>query len=103
MFAEEGLEARACGRSPPGPATPGGAVFPFRFQGGVYASAAIAGRAGDAVSAAVATARGAKQRLHAAGISFFRYYADNPRDLDLGFYLFRRHEASRFAMTATAR
>ncbi len=31
----------------------------------------------------------AKQRLHAAGMGFFRYYADNPRDLDLGFYLFR--------------
>ena len=28
-------------------------------------------------------------RLRAAAMAFFRYYADNPRDLDLGFYLFR--------------
>ena len=27
--------------------------------------------------------------MRAAAIAFFRYYADNPRDLDLGFYLFR--------------
>jgi len=27
--------------------------------------------------------------LRAAATAFFRYYADNPRDLDLGFYLFR--------------
>ena len=29
------------------------------------------------------------ERLRAAAMAFFRYYADNPRDLDLGFYLFR--------------
>ena len=28
-------------------------------------------------------------RLRAASMAFFRYYADNPCDLDLGFYLFR--------------
>ncbi|MBV9249694.1 MAG: hypothetical protein JO227_10685 [Acetobacteraceae bacterium] len=28
-------------------------------------------------------------RLRAAASAFFRFYADNPRDLDLGFYLFR--------------
>jgi hypothetical protein len=27
--------------------------------------------------------------LRAAALAFFRFYADNPRDLDLGFYLFR--------------
>ena len=27
--------------------------------------------------------------LRGAAMAFFRYYADNPRDLDLGFYLFR--------------
>ena len=29
------------------------------------------------------------QRLRAAAMAFFRYYQENPRDLDLGFYLFR--------------
>ena len=33
--------------------------------------------------------RTAAQRLKAAAMSFFRFYAENPRDLDLGFYLFR--------------
>jgi hypothetical protein len=44
---------------------------------------------GGTVDEAVAKTRGPKQKLRAAAMAFFRYYAENPRDLDLGFYLFR--------------
>src|SRR5436190_14500940 len=44
---------------------------------------------GTAVSRAALRAKTPADRLRAAAIAFFRYYADNPRDLDLGFYLFR--------------
>ncbi|MFA7429588.1 MAG: helix-turn-helix domain-containing protein, partial [Rhodospirillaceae bacterium] len=40
----------------------------------------------EAVSAAPDTPAG---RLAAAALAFFDFYARNPRDLDLGFYLFR--------------
>jgi hypothetical protein len=43
----------------------------------------------QAISRAVSRAKTAADRLRAAATAFFRYYADNPRDLDLGFYLFR--------------
>jgi AcrR family transcriptional regulator len=41
------------------------------------------------VDEAVARARSAAARLQAAALAFFDFYAENPRDLDLGFYLFR--------------
>ena len=44
---------------------------------------------GKSVNAAVAKAKDPDARLRAAALAFFRFYADNPRDLDLGFYLFR--------------
>jgi AcrR family transcriptional regulator len=34
-------------------------------------------------------ARAPRTRLEAAALAFFDFYAQNPRDLDLGFYLFR--------------
>ena len=42
-----------------------------------------------AVTGAVSSAENAPRRLRAAALSFFDFYAGNPRDLDLGFYLFR--------------
>lgn len=44
---------------------------------------------GAAVDRAVAVAKTPAQKLKAAAMSFFRFYAENPQDLDLGFYLFR--------------
>jgi AcrR family transcriptional regulator len=44
---------------------------------------------GQAVGRAVARTKKPVDQLRAAAMAFFRYYADNPRDLDLGFYLFR--------------
>ena len=41
------------------------------------------------IGRAVARAGKPSERLRAASMAFFRFYADNPRDLDLGFYLFR--------------
>ena len=43
----------------------------------------------DAVDRAVAEAATPGERLRAAALGFFDFYAENPRDLDLGFYLFR--------------
>jgi hypothetical protein len=44
---------------------------------------------GSVVDQAVARAKKPEQKLEAAAMSFFQFYAKNPRDLDLGFYLFR--------------
>jgi hypothetical protein len=44
---------------------------------------------GSAVDRAVAQTKTSEQKLKAAAMSFFRFYAENPCDLDLGFYLFR--------------
>ena len=42
-----------------------------------------------AVDRAVAVADTPAKRFSAAALAFFDFYAANPRDLDLGFYLFR--------------
>ena len=41
------------------------------------------------IARAVTRTKAPPDRLRAAAMAFFRYYSDNPRDLDLGFYLFR--------------
>lgn len=43
----------------------------------------------QAVGEALVGLEEADRRLAAAAMAFFRFYRDNPRDLDLGFYLFR--------------
>jgi AcrR family transcriptional regulator len=43
----------------------------------------------DRIDQDVARARTPAARLRAAALAFFDFYAGNPRDLDLGFYLFR--------------
>jgi hypothetical protein len=42
-----------------------------------------------AVGRAVERVNEPAARLRAAAMAFFQFYAENPRDLDLGFYLFR--------------
>src|SRR4029077_2916251 len=44
---------------------------------------------GQAVNRSIARTKTPVDRLRAAAMAFFRYYSDHPRDLDLGFYLFR--------------
>lgn len=43
----------------------------------------------EQVEAAIEPGASARERLAAAALAFFDFYARNPRDLDLGFYLFR--------------
>jgi AcrR family transcriptional regulator len=71
--------------------TPAALYFHFDSKEAIYAEVLRASLAklGAAVARAVLRAKTPKQRLRAAAMAFFHYYADNPRDLDLGFYLFR--------------
>jgi AcrR family transcriptional regulator len=71
--------------------TPAALYFHFDSKEAIYAEVlrASLARLGEAVGRAVVRAKTPAERLRAAAMAFFRYYADNPRDLDLGFYLFR--------------
>jgi AcrR family transcriptional regulator len=71
--------------------TPAALYFHFESKEAIYAEVLRGSLAnlGQAVERAIARAKMPADRLRAAAMAFFRYYADNPRDLDLGFYLFR--------------
>jgi len=71
--------------------TPAALYFHFESKEAIYAEVLKDSLAslGQAISRASARAKSPADRLRAAAMAFFRYYADNPRDLDLGFYLFR--------------
>ena len=71
--------------------TPGALYFHFDSKEAIYAEVLLASLTalGKSVNAAVAKAHDPDAHLRAAALAFFRFYADNPRDLDLGFYLFR--------------
>jgi len=71
--------------------TPAALYFHFPSKEAIYAEVlqASLARLRAAVDRAVAPAAGPAERLRAAALAFFGYYADNPRDLDLGLYLFR--------------
>jgi AcrR family transcriptional regulator len=71
--------------------TPAALYFHFESKEAIYAEALRESLASlkKAIARAVTRAGTPADRLRAAGMAFFRYYADNPRDLDLGFYLFR--------------
>jgi AcrR family transcriptional regulator len=71
--------------------TPAALYFHFESKEAIYAEVLRGSLAslGQAVSRAILRTKAPADRLRAAAMAFFRYYADNPRDLDLGFYLFR--------------
>ena len=71
--------------------TPAALYFHFESKEAIYAELLRGSLAnlGQAVSRAIVRTKAPADRLRAAAMAFFRYYADNPRDLDLGFYLFR--------------
>jgi len=71
--------------------TPAALYFHFDSKEAIYAAVLRASLAslGQAVDDAVAKARSPEARLRAAAMAFFQFYVANPRDLDLGFYLFR--------------
>jgi AcrR family transcriptional regulator len=71
--------------------TPAALYFHFESKEAIYAEVLRTSldNLGRAVSGSILRTRTPAGRLRAAAMAFFRYYADNPRDLDLGFYLFR--------------
>lgn len=92
VFAQEGLEgaslraiAMRAGYAP------AALYFHFDSKEAIYAEVLRESLAalGDHVGRAVAEAAGPAERMRAAAMTFFRFYAENPGDLDLGFYLFR--------------
>ncbi|MFY9952052.1 TetR/AcrR family transcriptional regulator [Bradyrhizobium sp.] len=71
--------------------TPAALYFYFESREAIYAEVLRCSLAnlGSAVNRSISRANTPIDRLRAAAMAFFRYYSDNPRDLDLGFYLFR--------------
>jgi AcrR family transcriptional regulator len=71
--------------------TPAALYFHFESKEAIYAEVlrnSLASLQG-AVARASARGRTPADQLRAWAMAFFLFYADNPRDLDLGFYLFR--------------
>jgi len=92
VFAAEGLEGASLRAiATRAGYTPAALYFHFDSKEAIYAEVLHGSLAalGQAVDEAVAKARDPETRLRAAAMAFFRFYAENPRDLDLGFYLFR--------------
>jgi AcrR family transcriptional regulator len=71
--------------------TPAALYFHFDSKEAIYAALLEASldRLAALVSEAVAAMRRPATQLRAASLAFFAFYLDHPRDLDLGFYLFR--------------
>lgn len=92
VFEREGLEGASL-RAIAGQAgyTPAALYFHFDSKEALYAE--VLGRSlaalQAAVDGAVAAATSPAECFRAAALAFFDFYAENPRDLDLGFYLFR--------------
>ena len=91
VFAEEGLEGASL-RAVAARAgyTPAALYFHFDSKEALYAEVLQASlvRLGKSVAKAASVST-PEDRLMAVSMAFFRYYAKNSRDLDLGFYLFR--------------
>jgi AcrR family transcriptional regulator len=71
--------------------TPAALYFHFESKEAIYAEVLRESLANlrEAIKRAISRGKAPAVRLRAAGLAFFRYYDDNPRDFDLGFYLFR--------------
>lgn len=71
--------------------TPAALYFHFPSKQAIYAEVLrdSLARLGTAVARSARRGKTPAERLRAASMAFFRFYDDNPRDLDLGFYLFR--------------
>ena len=92
IFEAEGLEGASLRAIAAGAGyTPAALYFHFESKEAIYAEVLRSSLSNlrQAVCRAVLRARTPADRLRTAAMAFFRYYGDNPRDLDLGFYLFR--------------
>jgi AcrR family transcriptional regulator len=92
VFAEEGLDGASLRAiAVRAGYTPAALYFHFESKEAMYAELLHESleSLGSAVDQAVSRTKTAQQKLRAAAMSFFQFYAKNPRDLDLGFYLFR--------------
>ena len=71
--------------------TPAALYFHFESKEAIYAEVLRNSLASleATIKRATGRARLPADQLRAASMAFFRFYADNPRDMDLGFYLFR--------------
>ena len=71
--------------------TPAALYFHFESKEAIYAEVLRGSLAnlGQAIDLATLRAKTAADRLRKAAMAFFNFYDGNPRDLDLGFYLFR--------------
>lgn len=92
VFESEGLEGASL-RAIAAQAgyTPAALYFHFDSKEQMYAEVLRASLAslGGTVRKAVHPGSTPQAQLRAAAMAFFRFYAQNPRELDLGFYLFR--------------
>ena len=92
VFEADGLEGASLRAIAAGAGyTPAALYFHFESKQAIYAEILCGSlkNLGLTIGRAVSRAKMPAERLRAAATAFFRYYADNPRDLDLGFYLFR--------------
>lgn len=92
IFAEDGLDGASLRAiAVRAGYTPAALYFHFESKEAMYAEVLHASLVslGSAVDQAVSRTKTPQQKLKAAAMSFFQFYAANPRDLDLGFYLFR--------------
>ncbi|TRW94860.1 TetR family transcriptional regulator [Paracoccus sp. M683] len=92
VFAEEGLDGASLRAiAVRAGYTPAALYFHFDSKEAMYAEVLQTSleSLGAEVGSAVSHASSPHQKLKAAAMSFFQFYAANPRDLDLGFYLFR--------------
>jgi len=71
--------------------TPAALYFHFDSKEAIYAEVLRGSLANleEAVVRSISRTKSPADRLRTAAMAFFRFYAENPRDLDLGFYLFR--------------
>lgn len=92
VFSESGLEGTSL-RAVAAHAgyTPGALYFHFDSKEALYAEVLKQSlqRLEDHIKSEIETLTNHEERLYASGLAFFTFYEENPRDLDLGFYLFR--------------
>lgn len=92
LFEEQGLDGTSLRRiAKEAGYTPAALYFHFDSKEAIYAEVLkdslrkVSGK----ISRAIAEADSSAQKLTLASMTFFEFYEKHPRDLDLGFYLFR--------------